>query len=319
MQKIKEEVLNLYMSHPFPMWDKKERRHRLSAELCRYRFLGLENAMPGAKLLEIGCGTGNRTMLAAKHFGVEEFTGFDQSRESLKVAKQVAREENFEKQFNAVEGDLFNLPFEDNSFDVVVSWGVLHHTSNPFLGFKEATRVLKPGGYIGIFLYNKFNHWRHNLQKNKVSRMAGANIEDRFNVAHQLYGKKDIMEMTPEDIAVFYDQYCHPHKSDHTVGETLAWFEKLGLVYQGSYPALNFNDLVPMLKYRSSLRGEFPLRSGFKLSWILDFLDRLRDDPPKSRYRKPFWIEQFLWQLAYAWIGRHGDYSQGPALSARKK
>ena len=113
MQKIKEEVLNLYMSHPFPIWDKKERKHRLSAELCRYRFLGLENAMPGAKVLEVGCGTGNRTMLAAKHYGVEKFTGFDQSRESLKVAKQVAREENFEKQFNAVEGDLFNLPFVD--------------------------------------------------------------------------------------------------------------------------------------------------------------------------------------------------------------
>ena len=69
--------------------------------------------------------------------------------------------------------------------------------------------------------------------------MAGANIEDRFKVAHQLYGKKDIKEMT-KDVAVFYDQYCHPHKSDHTVGETLAWFEKLGFDYQGSYPALNF-------------------------------------------------------------------------------
>ena len=132
MQKIKEEVLNLYMSHPFPMWDKKERKHRLSAELCRYRFLGPENALPGAKLLEVGCGTETEPCLQQSTLGVKEFNVLIKVEKSLKVAKQVAREEKFEKQFNAVEGDLFNLPFEDNSFDVGCIMGVLHHT-DPFL------------------------------------------------------------------------------------------------------------------------------------------------------------------------------------------
>ena len=49
-----------------------------------------------------------------------------------------------------VEGDLFSLPFADASFDVVISQGVLHHTSDPWRGFAELVRVCKPGGFIDI-------------------------------------------------------------------------------------------------------------------------------------------------------------------------
>src|SRR3712207_3374697 len=122
------------------------------------------------------------------------------------------------------------------------SQGVLHHTSEPYRGFKELVRVCKPGGFVDIYLYNKWNHWRHNMQKEKVSKLAGEDIEKRFEVAHKLYGKKPIEEMTPAEIAGFYDQYCHPHKSDHTVGETLSWFDEQGLDYWGSYPALGILD-----------------------------------------------------------------------------
>ena len=78
-QAIKRGVLAMYMAHPFPQWSSEERARRLAFEICRYKFLGLDTVLPGARLIEVGCGTGMRTMGAARHFGVREFVGFDHS------------------------------------------------------------------------------------------------------------------------------------------------------------------------------------------------------------------------------------------------
>lgn len=317
MSMIKQEVLRLYLDHPFPQWTREEREHRFCAELLRYHCLGLADAMKGARFLDVGCGTGNRSMLAAKRFGVAEYVGFDHSRTSLEIARQVAAEEHFDR-FTPVEGDLFALPFDDESFDVVVSWGVLHHTADPLRGFREMVRVCRPGGYIGLFVYNKWNHWRHNMQKDWVSRNAGPDIEERFAVAHRRYGAKPVEEMTPMELAVFYDQYCHPHKSDHTLGEILRWFDDLGLAYSGSYPALRIRDAVSMLKFRSTLSAKYPARSRRNRA-ILRLLNHLPvDAKPSPPFGAPSLCHRFFWQAVYAWIGRHGQYSSGAAMSARK-
>lgn len=51
--------------------------------------------------------------------------------------------------------DANKLSFEDNSFDYVYSWGVLHHSPNLDVSLKEMFRVLKPGGRFGLMLYNR--------------------------------------------------------------------------------------------------------------------------------------------------------------------
>lgn len=316
-QKLHRNVRKMYLSHPFPQWGHEKRVQRLPAELCRYRFLGFENEMPGSRLLDVGCGTGNRSMLVAKHYGVREFVGLDASTESLSIAQRVADEEAFER-FRPVEGNLFEMPFEDNSFDVVVSWGVLHHTASPIDGLKEMVRVCRPGGCIGLFVYNRYADWRHNMQKNKVSRIAGDDFEERFEVAHRLYGTKPIDEMSPEEIAVFYDQFCHPHKSDHTIGEVLSWFKQLNLKYSGSYPPLRFADAIRCVRYRADLLDEYPIqRKG--LHKVMGLARKIPFDPKgKSQYRKPGSLHKFLWQSVYAWQGRSGYYSHGVAVGARK-
>jgi ubiquinone/menaquinone biosynthesis C-methylase UbiE len=47
-----------------------------------------------------------------------------------------------------IHADLYNLPFPDRSFDIVMSWTVLEHIDNPQLCFKELARVCKPGGLM---------------------------------------------------------------------------------------------------------------------------------------------------------------------------
>lgn len=309
----------MYLRHPYPSYTPEERRAIFPAELARYRYLGLEAALPGARVIDVGCGTGHRVMPMAQHFGVRQYVGFDQSAASLAVARQLAGDLGFS---NAVfeEGDLFDLPFPDASFDVVISQGVLHHTSDPLRGFKELVRICKPGGFVAVYLYNKFNHWRHNLQKARVSRIAGPDLERRFDVAYELYGRRALAEMSPADIAGFYDQYCHPHKSDHAIGETLGWFALHDLGYWGSYPPLGFKDFLGMAQYRGRLEAEYP---GFHTRIAAAIVRLSLACPavaePTPPFRFPTVWHRFAWQLIYGIQGSGGKYSGGPALCGRKR
>lgn len=54
-------------------------------------------------------------------------------------------------------GDAEQLPFSDNSFDIVYSWGVLHHSPNTRKAISEVHRVLKPGGRAAIMVYHRYS------------------------------------------------------------------------------------------------------------------------------------------------------------------
>lgn len=105
----------------------------------------------GKKVLEIGCGLG--TMLSNWAKNGANCTGVDLNPTSITQSKK-----RFE--LAGLTGDISlqdanKLPFPDNHFDYVYSWGVLHHSPNMDVSFKELLRVLKPGGGYGIMLYSR--------------------------------------------------------------------------------------------------------------------------------------------------------------------
>ena len=55
--------------------------------------------------------------------------------------------------------NLFRPCFKPNSFDLVISNGVLHHTSDPYRAFESISRLVKPSGYIMIGLYHKHGNY----------------------------------------------------------------------------------------------------------------------------------------------------------------
>jgi ubiquinone/menaquinone biosynthesis C-methylase UbiE len=107
----------------------------------------------GKKVLEIGCGIGMDGIEFAK-IGAE-YTGVDLSDQSIALCKK--HFEIFNTTGNIINTDAENLPFEDNTFDLVYSWGVLHHIPDMQKSINEVYRVLKPGGEIKIMIYNKYS------------------------------------------------------------------------------------------------------------------------------------------------------------------
>ena len=189
----------------------------------------------------------NRSMLMAKYFEIGELYGLDACKKSLEISKEVAKEEEFDR-FKPIHGSLFELPFEDNTFDVVMSWGVLHHTFNPQLGLKEMHRVCKKGGYICFFVYNSIADWRHNLRRADIKK--NGEIHNNLNLTMhlkniQIKGTDRLKEfdMTPEERAHFY-MNIPPTKSDHTINEIIEWQKELNIEYSGTYPPLRFRDTI---------------------------------------------------------------------------
>jgi glycosyltransferase involved in cell wall biosynthesis len=114
-------------------------------KLCKF------DAFKGKTLLEIGCGLGTDLLQFARHGAI--VTGVDLTEESIALAKK--RFELYGVQGTFCTADAENLPFADNSFDVVYSFGVLHHTPNTQKAIDEIYRVVKHGGEIVIMLYHK--------------------------------------------------------------------------------------------------------------------------------------------------------------------
>jgi len=118
----------------------------------RGRKLLVEKAVKeGDKVLDCGAGTGTTGLLAAERVGKDgKVTLFDLSEGMLNTAKEKATANNLIDRIELKTGDMLNLPFDDNSFDVVLSTYSLCPVYDPAKGALEMLRVTKPGGLLGI-------------------------------------------------------------------------------------------------------------------------------------------------------------------------
>lgn len=105
----------------------------------------------GLRVLEIGVGLGAEHQKFAEA-GATLF-GIDLTNRAIDHTKRRFRLFGLDSQLSV--GDAENLPFKDNCFDLVYSWGVLHHTPDTKKAISEVFRVLKAGGEAKIMLYHK--------------------------------------------------------------------------------------------------------------------------------------------------------------------
>lgn len=112
----------------------------------------LDPELQGKTCLDVGFGSG-RALLSMLNAGAAHVSGIDISETNFNTATENLK--GVSDKISLQVGSALDLPYDDNSFDVVHSYGVLHHTRDPYLGFQECTRVLKPGGIFFIHLYNK--------------------------------------------------------------------------------------------------------------------------------------------------------------------
>lgn len=122
--------------------------------------------LSGLSFLDIGCGSGLHSLSAAK-LGVSKLYSFDFDEHSVNCCHELKNRYSPNSDNWIIEqGSALDTEYIESLglFDIVYSWGVLHHTGNMELALNNASKAVKPGGILFISIYNDqgafSNLWR---------------------------------------------------------------------------------------------------------------------------------------------------------------
>ena len=191
--------------------------------------------LKGMRVLDVGVGSGRFAEVAAE-LGAH-VVGIDLSR-----AAEVAHN-NLGHRALIAQADLHHAPFPDESFDIVYSIGVLHHTPDTRLATAAIARLVKPGGILAIWVYPR-RHWYRlaDLYRRITTRMDDralyrlCRLASRLHPLHELpIVGKPLLFLFPtsrEQDAEWraldtFDWYAPTFQWKHTAAEVLGWFDAL--------------------------------------------------------------------------------------------
>ena len=243
---VTDMVKSFYEETPFPNYDDVDNRESFAIKARRGVFTRLldEQLPRPALVLEAGCGTGQLSNFLGMGWG-RKVIGADLCLNSLRLATSFRDRCSIENA-HFVQMNLFRPPFPDASFDLVISNGVLHHTSDPEGGFYSIARKIKPGGHVIIGLYNWLGRlptlWRRRLIETFGERWAS--LDGRLRSGALNTGRRS---------AWFMDQYRHPHESKHSMHEVEQWFDHAGIDTLLAIPPVGgeqFTEDTPLFERR---------------------------------------------------------------------
>ncbi len=207
-----------------------------------------EEDVSGKLILDVGCGMGRFAEVVTRWGG--RAVGVD-----LSAAAEVAASNLADRDFVAIQADVFALPFAAESFDCIYSVGVLHHTPDCEMAFKALPQYLKPGGSIAVWLYSAYNKWyrfsdhyrkyTHKIPTRKLHSFLSVAVPffywlDRTlravpfagppvaGLVHHLFP----VNRSPNPqlrILDTLDWYSPQYQSKHTYEQVFRWFESCGL------------------------------------------------------------------------------------------
>jgi SAM-dependent methyltransferase len=138
-------------------------REKLTSACESLQHLIPADRLKGAAFLDIGCGSGIFA-IAASIGGAARVVGIDISKASVETSKANVQAFGGERDITFQHRSVFDPEIQQlGTFDIVYSWGVLHHTGDMHKAIDIASGLVRPGGLFAIALYNR--HWSSGLWK----------------------------------------------------------------------------------------------------------------------------------------------------------
>ena len=204
--------------------------------------------LKGKLVLDVGCGMGRFAEVATR-WGAR-VVGVD-----LSAAAEVAAKNLADRDFVAFQADVFAMPFAPESFDVIYSIGVLHHTPDCEAAVKALDKYLKPGGLLVVWLYSGYNKWYRfsDFRRRYTHRMKPETLHGILKVAVPFFynlqqGLKRVplvgrpaagivhhvfpvnRQKDPEARMLdTFDWYSPKYQSKHTYEQVFKWYAAMGM------------------------------------------------------------------------------------------
>jgi ubiquinone/menaquinone biosynthesis C-methylase UbiE len=227
-----------WQHHPQTLMDDATRH---GTEQTLRRMLVTPELVKGRRVLDAGCGMGRFADVFTR-WGAEVVAV------DLSQAVEVART-NLEEREGAtfVQADILHLPFPPATFDVILSWGVLHHTPDCAAAFRALCRLLRPGGTIAIRVYGKSRSHRRrvvNAYRRLTVHLPHRLLYGLCFVAVPLYYVYKVPILgnllrvlvpvsrqrdAKERVLETFDEYSPRYQSRHTFPEVHGWFVEAGI------------------------------------------------------------------------------------------
>ncbi len=227
---VTEKVKAFYEETPFPNYnDHDSIRSLIEKSRSGIYARTLDKSIPyNTSILEVGCGTGQLTNFLGA--SCRQVIGADMCLNSLRLGEKFRREHGLDR-VRFVQMNLFYPCFKNAEFDLLICNGVLHHTADPYGGFRELVKLVKPGGHILIALYNTYGRLGTDTRRQifRLTHGAAKWIDPILRQKGLSDGRR---------AAWFADQYEHPHESKHRVGEVLHWFDENDISFVNAVPSV---------------------------------------------------------------------------------
>jgi SAM-dependent methyltransferase len=213
--------------------------------------LGDEAGLSRERVLEAGSGAGRFTEVLAS-------TGADVVTFDFSTAVEAnARNRIGSRNVHIFQGDIFNIPLEESSFDTVICLGVLQHTPRPREAFRSLAKFVKPGGRLAIDVYRKdvaaLLQWKYvlrpitrRMRKEQLYRVIQAvtpplvpiakllrRVAGRVGarlvpiVEYSYLGLSDELNVQWAILDTF-DMYSPAHDHPQSVDTVMSWFKEVG-------------------------------------------------------------------------------------------
>ncbi len=174
----------------------------------------------GKKILDAGCGTGQRANGVAKSFPKAQVFGVDMTSASLDAAEKIAAHNGI-KNIVFEQCDLLSLKL-DTTFDIIISTGVIHHLEDPNTGLQNLRNHLTDSGLAMIWLYHSLGEFQRFVDRELLSILRGSNPLDldkaasmmdmlNFDIGSHRYGSSaGQIEEEVSSRSINADAFMHP-------------------------------------------------------------------------------------------------------------
>jgi SAM-dependent methyltransferase len=242
--RTEQEVLKIYQKvnpSTYPIEKDKDvfkQRMDFMKNLFLYRLSFPPKMFKNTTLLEFGTGTGENSLFYL--LAGASCTFVEMNPLACRRAGKLFQEYTPElSKYRIVNESLFDFSSQE-SYDIVISLGVIHHTSNMEKAFELKSNYLKKGGFLVLGVGNVAGGFQRNLQRAIIYHFAKSE-EDIVSFAEELFPEHlDRAEKFGgrERKAIIYDTYVNPKIDTPSITNILGWFLRNGLTMYSSWPPI---------------------------------------------------------------------------------